>query len=414
MSNELAGYYATPKVSFHEVMINKLLTQIEIGGLTLITESRKYFYGQAEHQFQAEIKITNNVFFSQLFWRGGIGLAESYLEGYWQTNNLTCVLQIFALNLAIVDKVDRSLAGGCLRFMAKVSHALNKNNIKGSNKNISKHYDLGNKFFALFLDPTMLYSCARFENNNFTLEQASLAKLKYICDKLELKPDDQVLEIGTGWGGFAIYAAQQYHCHVTTTTISKEQFAYTTAKVAELGLHDKIQVLLQDYRSLSGKYDKLVSIEMIEAVGHQYYHRYFQQCSNLLKQNGLFLLQAITIPEQRYKFARDSVDFIKLFIFPGGCVPSVGEILNSIRTKTDYTVVSIDDITLDYALTLNIWRHNFMTNYEQISTQGFDKTFIRKWLYYFSYCEAGFLERIIQDHQILFAKPNYRKLANVN
>jgi cyclopropane-fatty-acyl-phospholipid synthase len=399
------------KPSVYQALIFKILGYIKIGSLSVHFAGSDYFFGDSQHKLQAHLQINDPVFFSRVLWSGGLGLAESYIENIWQTEDLTKVLQVLANNMTVVDKFDQSLVGGLLRLLANFMHFLNKNNIIGAKLNIAKHYDLGNEFFSLFLDPTMMYSCARFDTSSCSLEQASIHKLEFICKKLELKSTDHLLEIGTGWGGLACYAAQNYGCHVTTTTISQEQFNFTQAKITKLGLEDKITVLLQDYRNLEGQFDKLVSIEMIEAVGHHYFTDYFAKCSSLVKPHGLFFLQGIMIAEQRYTLARDSVDFIKRYIFPGCCIPALSEIIKCIRNNTDYNIVTVDDITLDYAKTLRAWRENFVAQLEAIKQQGFDQEFIRKWIYYFCYCEAGFLERRLSNMQILFHKPEYREEA---
>jgi cyclopropane-fatty-acyl-phospholipid synthase len=295
-----------------------------------------------------------------------------------------------------------------VRLGLKLAHRFNRNTHDGSRKNISAHYDLGNDFFRLFLDPTMMYSSALFAGQRATLEDASIAKLDEICRQLELEADDHLLEIGTGWGGMAIHAARNYGCRVTTTTISREQFEHATAMVAEAGLQDRVTVLCEDYRHLEGRYDKLVSIEMIEAVGHQFYSNYFSCCSQLLKPGGKMVIQAITMSDQRYLQARDNVDFIKRYIFQGGCLPSIAVISDHLARDTDMQMVHLRDITPDYALTLAHWRERFMERLEDVREMGFDDQFIRMWEFYLAYCEGGFRERIISTVQLAFAKPAYR------
>ncbi|MCB2069151.1 MAG: class I SAM-dependent methyltransferase, partial [Ottowia sp.] len=278
----------------------------------------------------------------------------------------------------------------------------------GSRKNIAAHYDLGNDFFKLFLDPTMMYSSALFPSADASLEEASVAKLDELCRQLELRSEDHLLEIGTGWGGMAIHAARHYGCRVTTTTISREQYQYACEQVQQAGLQDRVTVLCEDYRNLTGRYDKLVSIEMIEAVGHAFYSDYFQRCSALLKPEGKMVIQAITIADQRYDSARKSVDFIQRYIFPGGCLPSLAVISDHLARDTDMQMVHLRDITADYALTLAHWRERFMAAQEAVLRQGFDRSFIRMWEFYLAYCEGGFRERIIGTVQLAFAKPGYR------
>ncbi|MGB2271426.1 MAG: class I SAM-dependent methyltransferase, partial [Pseudomonadales bacterium] len=275
-------------------------------------------------------------------------------------------------------------------------------------KNISAHYDLGNDFFSLFLDQSMMYSSAVFNDESASLYDASTAKLETICQQLKLNANDHLLEIGTGWGSMAIYAAQNFGCRVTTTTISKEQYDYALDRVTALGLNDKVTVLMEDYRKLTGRYDKLVSIEMIEAVGRQYFSEYFGRCADLLKPDGLMLIQAITIADQRYEKATRAVDFIQRYIFPGGCLPSVNIIGHHVASDTDMMIVSLRDIGRDYALTLERWREQFMDKLEAVRSQGFDERFIRMWEYYLCYCEGGFRERAISTVQVVMAKPEYR------
>lgn len=280
---------------------------------------------------------------------------------------------------------------------------------KTSRANIAAHYDLGNAMFETFLDPTMMYSSAVFPRPEASLEEASRHKLDRICQQLELKPSDHLLEIGTGWGGMAIHAAKHYGCRVTTTTISKEQFEYAQARVAAEGLQDRVILLLEDYRDLTGEYDKLVSIEMIEAVGHTYYDSYFRQCARLLKPQGLMLLQAITMADQRYELARKRVDFIQKYIFPGGALPSVTAILDKLTGKTDLRLINLDDITPHYAETLKRWRQNFLAARARLHELGYDEAFVRLWDFYFCYCEDGFRERAIGTVHMLLAKPGYRQ-----
>lgn len=290
----------------------------------------------------------------------------------------------------------------------KVAHRLNRNTHEGSRENIAAHYDLGNEFFGLFLDPNMMYSSAIFDQPETSLEVASEDKLDELCRQLELSSSDHLLEIGTGWGGMAIHAARHYGCRVTTTTISREQYEYACDKVRKEGLEDRITLLCQDYRSLTGQYDKLVSVEMIEAVGHEFYQNYFQCCAKLLKPDGKMVIQAITVADQRYQLARDSVDYIKRYIFPGGCLPSVAVIADHVASDTDLQIIHLRDITADYAETLSHWRQRFMSRIEDVQAMGFDEEFIRMWEYYLCYCEGGFRERIISTVQLAFAKPGYR------
>jgi cyclopropane-fatty-acyl-phospholipid synthase len=300
----------------------------------------------------------------------------------------------------------------------KVLHYLNRNTADGSRKNIAAHYDLGNDFFKLWLDPTMMYSSAIFAPENIddqhcSLEAASYKKLQVICDKLDLKPSDHVVEIGTGWGGFAIYAAKHYGCKVTTTTISQQQYDEAKARVIAENLQGKITLLLNDYRDLQGQFDKLVSIEMIEAVGHQFYDVYFKKCASLLKPDGLALIQAITITDQRFESAKNSVDFIQRYIFPGSNIPSITAMMHSITQASDLKLYDLEDIGPHYATTLRKWRENFFENIRQVRQLGYSEEFIKMWEFYLCYCEGGFAERALGDVHLLLAKPQNRRATLV-
>jgi len=289
-------------------------------------------------------------------------------------------------------------------------HAFRRNSRAGARRNIAAHYDLGNDFFRLFLDETMMYSAATFEHPRQSLYDAQVARLDLICQKLELKPTDHLLEIGSGWGGLALHAAQRFGCRVTTTTISREQWRLTRDRVAAAILGDRVDVLCMDYRDLTGTYDKIVSIEMIEAIGHQYYDTYFAKCSELLAPHGAMLLQAITIADQRYERARRSVDFIQRYIFPGSCIPSVAALSSSIARASDLRLFHLDDIGPHYATTLAHWRQNLRANLARVRSLGYGEEFIRMWEYYFCYCEGGFMERVIGDVQMLLVKPGNRRM----
>jgi cyclopropane-fatty-acyl-phospholipid synthase len=285
---------------------------------------------------------------------------------------------------------------------------MNRNSRDGSRRNIAAHYDLGNALFELFLDPTMAYSCALFESADATLEQASIAKFDAVCRKLDLRPTDHLLEIGTGWGGLAIHAARHYGCKVTTTTISRQQHAMAAERIAAAGLSDRIELRLDDYRDLQGQYDKLVSIEMIEAVGHQYLASYLAKCASLLKPDGAFLLQAITLQDQIYEDALERVDFIQRYVFPGSFIPSITAITCAATTATDLKVARLEDIGPHYARTLHLWRENFFANIAQVRELGYPEEFIRLWDYYLCYCEGGFEERQLGDVHMLLVKPDWR------
>ena len=383
------------------------LAGLEHGRLTLTDGMERHEFGSAD-ELQAAVNVSDARFYGAVAFGGAIGAAEAYMQGYWTCSDLTRVVQLLLKNRDVLDGMDSGLA----RFVApvrKLMHFINRNTKAGSRRNIAAHYDLGNDFFRLWLDPTMMYSSAVFERDDMTLHEASEAKLERICQKLELSADDHVLEIGTGWGGFAIYAARHYGCRVTTTTISREQYEYAQARVAEEGLDHQVELLLQDYRELDGKYDKLVSIEMIEAVGHEYMDTYFEQCAGLLKKDGMMLLQAITISDQRYRRALRSVDFIQRYIFPGGFLPSVTAILGAVTRSTDMRIYHLEDIGAHYAETLRRWRDGFAKNLNRIWSMGYGEEFLRMWHFYYCYCEGAFIERAIGNVQVLFVKPGSRR-----
>ena len=387
----------------------KVLAKLQVGSLTLKEQGETLVFGSktdpaAPH---AEVHVHDTDLYRRILTGGGIAAGETYIEGLWSSPDLTAVTRAFSANLAMLGAMsDRQNL--LAKTTLKLSHWARRNTASRSRENISAHYDLGNGFFSLFLDPSMMYSSAVFPTPQSDLATASRHKLHLICEDLELKPEDHLVEIGTGWGGMAIYAAEHYGCRVTTTTISREQFDYTVDAVAKRGLQDRITVLFDDYRDLTGKFDKLVSIEMIEAVGHQFYDTYFQTVSRLLKPHGKAVIQAITMTEQRYEQARDSVDFIKRYIFPGGCLPSLTVISDALARMTDMQMANLRDITRDYADTLNAWHEGFLEKLDRVRAMGFDDRFINMWRYYLSYCEGGFRERIIGTYQITMTKPGYR------
>ena len=352
----------------------------------------------------AELIIHNHSTWRDLLTGGSIGAAEAFVAGDWSSPNLVSLLRFFSRNIDLMNRFEDRFSW-VTKPTLKGLHWLNRNTPEGSRKNISAHYDLGNDLFELFLDPSLMYSSAIYKDPESTLNDASTYKLDTICRKLELKPDEQVLEIGTGWGGFAIHAAKHYGCHVTTTTISAEQLAMAKQRVEAEGLQDRITLLFDDYRDLSGQYDKLVSIEMIEAVGPQFLPSYFGQISQLLKPDGLALIQAINMPEQRYQRALKNVDFIQRYIFPGSFIPSFGAMVGAVREQTDLVLAHVEDIGFHYARTLNDWCQRFQANSQNLHQRGYDDAFQRLWHFYFAYCEAGFSERAIGVAQIVMAKP---------
>ncbi|MEX2962296.1 class I SAM-dependent methyltransferase [Microbulbifer sp. TYP-18] len=358
-------------------------------------------------EIAAHICVHHESTYVQILLNGTIGAGEAYMEGAWTSPDLVAVIRLMVSNMQLLENID-SRWSTANKFILRLLHGFNANTRKGARKNIAAHYDLGNDFFRLFLDETMMYSSAVFPRPDASLQEASQYKLDQICRKLQLKPGDHLLEIGTGWGGMALHAAKHYGCRVTTTTISRRQYEYVRARVAREGLADRINLLLQDYRELGGQYDKLVSIEMIEAVGHRFYHRFFRHCSHLLKSGGLMVKQAITIRDQRFDRYKDQVDFIQRYIFPGGCLPSNAIIAKHICEDTDMQMLGFEDITLHYAATLNAWRSAFLNKLDEVHRQGFDQQFVRMWEFYLCYCEGGFLERAIGSAQFVFAKPDYK------
>jgi cyclopropane-fatty-acyl-phospholipid synthase len=386
-----------------------LLGKLSVGSLILREGQERHVFGSADCSsgIHAEVSIHHARAYFQILTGGSIAAGETYMRGEWSSPELTHVTRLFCANMAVLDGFDSSQSVW-VKIALKLAHYMNRNTQGGSRDNISAHYDLGNDFFELFLDPSMMYSSAVFDDPEASLDAASEAKLEELCQQLELSPDDHLLEIGTGWGGMAIYAASHYGCRVTTTTISREQYEYAKARVHAAGLEDRITLLCEDYRDLTGRYDKLVSVEMIEAVGHQFYAEYFRRCSGLLENHGKMVIQAITMADQRYREARDSVDFIKRYIFPGGCLPSVAVIADHLANDTDMQMVHLRDITEDYAITLRRWDERFHAERERVLEMGFSEEFVRMWEYYLCYCEGGFRERVIGTVQLSFAKPGYR------
>jgi len=352
------------------------------------------------------VTIDDPAFYRAVATQGSVGAGESYIRGQWRCDDLVALVQLLVRNRELLDGVERGparIGGWALKAWAQ----LRRNTREGSRRNIAAHYDLGNPFFSLFLSKDLMYSSALFEDGD-TLEAASQRKLARICEQLQLKPTDHVLEIGTGWGGFALYAARHIGCRVTTTTISVEQHALASQRLEAAGLHDRVTLLLKDYRDLDGQYDKLVSIEMIEAIGAQYLQTYFATLTRMLKPEGLALLQAITIEDERYQQARRSVDYIKRFVFPGSFIPSLNAMLAAKTRSSDLQLIGQMDFGHSYALTLRAWRERFLAQLPAVRAQGFDEDFIRLWEFYLAYCEGGFLERSIGVSQLLLARPGYR------
>ena len=338
-----------------------------------------------------------------------MGATEAYTLGHWKSDDLVTLLRTLFRNKNLIGQLDSGWAVLAKPFN-KFIHWLRKNSLSGSKQNILAHYDLSNEFYQLWLDETMTYSCGFFKDENTTMKEASVEKLDRICRKLDIRPEDSILEIGTGWGSFAIHAASHYGCCVTTTTISDAQYEVAQKKIQEAGLDDKVTLLKDDYRNLRGQFDKIVSIEMIEAVGHQFVPLYLQKVASLLKDDGLFAMQGITYNDQNFDKYKNSVDFIKKYIFPGSCLISVSQMTEAMKKYTDLSLAHLEDITLHYATTLKSWRTKFLDELEEIRKLGFSNEFINMWEFYFVYCEAGFRERNIGDYQFIFAKPDSQNI----
>jgi cyclopropane-fatty-acyl-phospholipid synthase len=405
MPRAMAPALAGPLGRWAERLLRAQLSCLQHGELTLVDGEHRHTFGHrtARCALSATLQVRDARFYAETAFGGSVGAGESYMAGDWTCDDLTALVRILLHNRAVIDGVD----GGLAHFTAplrKLLHAAARNTRDGSRRNIGAHYDVGNDFFALFLDPTMMYSSAVFERPEMSLEEASVAKLQRICEKLALQPGDRVLEIGTGWGGFALHAARHFGCHVTTTTISREQHAWARERIEAACLGDRITLLADDYRDLTGRYDKLVSIEMIEAVGHQYFDTFFRTCSERLKPGGTMLLQAITIADQQYEAARDSVDFIKRHIFPGCCIPSIAALSASVARASQLRITGLEDIGPHYATTLARWRANLLSNADRARALGYPDTFLRMWEFYFSYCEGGFAEGALGDAQIMLTR----------
>lgn len=380
----------------------KKLSLIKDASLTIYDSEGMHHFGDKTAELSAQITIQNPEFFRSLALGGSVGAGESYMNRDWQVDDLTQLVQIFVRNMDVLDDVDGGSVWAKMLVM-KVLHWFSRNSKSGSKKNIAAHYDLGNDFFKLFLDSKLMYSSAIYQSDEDTLEQASSRKLDTICQRLDLKDTDHLLEIGTGWGGLAIFAAQHYGCKVTSVTISKEQLAEAQQRVKAHGLEDKVEVLFKDYRDIEGQYDKVVSVEMVEAVGHQYLDGYFNKIANVLKPNGLALIQAITIREERYLQALHTVDFIKRYIFPGSFIPSALVLADS-AAKSSLLVNDKSEFGQSYAKTLRDWRIAFLDNLDKVKQQGYSDSFIRMWLFYLCYCEGGFLEESINVVHMRFEK----------
>ncbi len=399
-----------PSVRLHRFLRDRVL--VRLGGLrhgrvTLVDGGTRVVLGDEGADLQAAIHVNDPRFWSAVAFGGTVGAGAAYAEGRWDCDDLPSLVRVLVRNREVLDGME----GGLARVSAPLRaafHALRRNSSRGSRENIEAHYDLGNDFFRLFLDETMTYSCGVFERDEATLAEASTAKLDRLCRKLDLRPHHHLLEIGTGWGSFALHAAARYGCRVTTTTISPSQHRLAVERVRAAGLEDRVEVLLADYRDLTGRYDRIVSIEMVEAVGHRFLDTYFGRCADLLRDDGAMGLQAITIQDQFHRRALKEVDFIQRYIFPGSCIPSNESICSSLTRATDLKLFHLEDIGPHYARTLREWRRRLLAREDDVRALGLPRELPRLWEFYFAYCEGGFEERVLGTAQMLLTKPRCR------
>ena len=389
-------------------IIHRSLERLRYGRLTLHDQGERYPYGRAaEGAPDVHVHVLAPAAYRTVVLEGTVGAGSAYMDGMWSTDDLPGLIRLFARNVDAMFELEGGLAR-LSRPLHKAAHFLRRNTRSGSRRNIVEHYDLGNDFYRLFLDETMAYSCGIFENETSTLRDASIAKFDRIAQRLALSREDHLLEIGTGWGGFALHAAERYGCRVTSTTISDEQYEHARRSVMERGLGERVNVVQRDYRDLSGQFDKIVSIEMIEAVGHQFLETFFSACSRLLRPDGVMALQSITIPDQEFDRHRHEVDFIKRYIFPGSCIPSVAALSDAWTRASDLRLVGLEDITSHYVTTLQHWRRSFLGQLDSVRALSFSERFIRMWDFYLSYCEGGFAARYLGNVQMVLAKPRWR------
>jgi len=400
---------STRMTSFFKRILFKKLKGLKTGELTIIDGSEIHVFGIPKSELKATLTVSSQEFYVFLGSGGTNGAAEAFTAGYWSADNLVELIQIIIRNKKTMEGLESGLAR-LTNPITKIIHRLRQNTLKGSKSNILAHYDLSNDFYKLWLDSTMTYSSGIFLNKKSSMLDASVEKLDRLCRKLNLNSSDHVLEIGTGWGSFATHAAKNYGCKVTTTTISDNQFNYVAELISKENLDNKITLLNKDYRELEGVFDKVVSIEMIEAVGSDFVPGFFEKASSLLKKNGLMALQGITYNDPDFNAYKNSVDFIRKYIFPGSCLISLSQVEKAIKDKTDLIMADSEDITLHYARTLEIWRKDFENVLPQVRELGFSDPFIRIWVFYLVYCEAGFLENLIGDFQFIFAKPDSKNI----
>jgi cyclopropane-fatty-acyl-phospholipid synthase len=405
-----AAVRSSPLARLWRALLVGALGRLEFGEVRLIDADGDQRFGRRSERcpLSVTLRVLNCAAYADIALAGSVGAGEAYIRGLWSCDNLTDLVRIMILNRHVLDGLEGRFAR-LRRPMLKAFHFLNRNSRAGSARNIAAHYDLGNELYALMLDETMAYSCGIFEHEAATLAEASRAKFDAVCHKLALTDADHLLEIGTGWGGLALHAARHYGCRVTTTTISRAQYEYARERIAAAGLADRVTLLLEDYRDLTGRYDKLVSIEMVEAVGARYLDTYFGRCSALLASHGAMLLQAITIQDQFYEAALGQVDYIQRFIFPGSFIPSITALTQSVCRATDLKIFHLEDIGPHYARTLAAWRRNFFGRLPEVRALGYPDSFVRMWEFYLCYCEGGFAERQLGDVQLLLTKPGCRR-----
>ena len=386
-------------------LVINLFNKIETGGLTFyLPDGSARYFGDKDSSFQVQMTIHDYRFFKDAVLGGDVGLGEAYMKGFWDTDDIPALFSVLIKNRQALANGNMTTAW-LVRQKDRLVHALRANTPMGSRRNIGEHYDLSNDFFQTFLDPTMLYSCGLYRGESDTCEDAQRRKLQSIIDKAHIESTDHVLEIGCGWGGFAMEAVKQTGCRVTGITVSEEQYQLAQERVLQAGLQDKITILFKDYRHVAGLFDKIVSIEMLEAVGHKYLGTFFTACDKLLKPAGRLVIQVITIPDQNYENYRRNTDWIQKYIFPGGHLPSVTALSQVVTRNTSLLMEQLEDIGTNYARTLKDWRESFTRNLGKINSLGFDEIFQRKWIYYLAMCEAGFRERAIGDIQVVFRKP---------
>ncbi len=388
-----------------KTIVFRLLQKISVGQLTIwLPDGQEIHFGDRDSSLSADMTISDYRFFSDVILRGEVGLGESFMQGMWNTGDIAGLFRLFIRNRHSL-KEGYPVAAWFISWTIRLLDKARKNTRIGSRKNIEQHYDLSNEFFQKFLDPSMLYSCGIYASENDTCEAAQKNKINSIIQKAQIKATDHVLEIGCGWCGFAVEAVKQTQCRLTGITVSQAQYELALNRIKSEGLEKNIKICLQDYREIEGLYDKIVSIEMLEAVGHRYFGKFFQCCDRLLKPGGLLVIQVITIPDQRYKEYRRERDWIQKYIFPGGLLPSVTILSEAATRYSSFIMENLNDIGTNYAVTLRDWRRKFLSNIESVSAMGFNKVFQRKWEYYLSICEAGFAERVLGDIQVVFRKP---------